>query len=146
MSKFFEGETKSKVPNADWPGIYAECAKHGKFGIQVMTKAEYITAQQRKWYSGICLPGLVKRDENGETKDSWDRKLKAECGGQAYLKKETVFVELVLGGCSKIVPLTRLTTKGVGVKNMTLFIEEILSQSIHKGWGVAAPDVSLRRK
>jgi len=146
MSKHFDGSTEGETPKANWPGIYKECAKHKKFGIKVMGESEYITERQRRWYHGVCLPHLVKNDENGETKDWWDRKLKSECGGLAYLKKEAVVVELTLGGDSRLVTIDRITTKNVGRKNMTNYIEEILSQSIHKGWGVAAPDEELRSK
>ena len=55
-------------------------------------------------------------------------------------------VELSMGGDSTWFKLDRLTTKGVGKRNMTNFIEEILSQAIHKGWPVSAPDSDLRRK
>jgi len=110
--------------------------------IKTLSPIEYITDRQRRWYKGVCLPGLVKNDENGETEAWWDTEVKKECGGLAYLKKEIFFFEDGAGGRFAV---GRLTTKAVGKKNMTLFIEEILSKSMAKGWPVSPPDPELRR-
>ncbi len=110
--------------------------------LQTLSALEYHTEQQRRWYKGVCLPHLVKNDENGETEAWWDEEVKKACNGLAYLKKEVFFFEDSLG---KRYGIGRLTIKDVGKKNMTLFIEEILTQSIVKGWGVSAPDKDLRR-
>ncbi len=110
--------------------------------LRVLSELEYITDQQRRWFKGVCLPALVKADENGETEAWWDAEVKRQCKGLAYLKKEIFFFQDIDGNKHGI---GRLTTKGVGKKNMTLFIEEILSQAVHKGWDVAAPDASLRK-
>ena len=40
----------------------------------------------------------------------------------------------------------RVHRKGVGKKNMTNFIEEILAKSVEKNWGIAPPNPELRRK
>ncbi len=146
MSKHFDGATEGETPKANWPGIYKECAKHKKFGIKVMGESEYITERQRRWYKGVLLPHLVRNDPNGETLDWWDTEVKSKCGGLAYLKKEGIVVELKLGDEISRVSIGRLTTKNVGRKNMTNFIEEILSQSMQRGWGVASPDEELRSK
>ena len=121
------------------PEILAELKEGG--ALKTLTPLEYITDQQRKWYKGVCLPALVKHDENGETDAWWDTEVKKECNGLAYLKKEIFFFEDGAGGRFGV---GRLTTKGVGKKNMTLFIEEILSKSIAKGWPVTPPDPELR--
>ena len=97
--------------------------------------------QQRKWYKGVCLRDLVKNDENGETKAWWDVEVKKECGGLAYLKKEIFFFEDGAGGRFGV---GRLTTRGVGKRNMTAFIEEILSKAMVKGWPIGAPNPELR--
>jgi len=144
MPKLFEGETIGDTPKADWPKIYAECAKHKKFGVKVMTEAEYITDGQRRWYKGVVLPYLVKNDENGETADWWDTEVKSKCKGLSYLKKEGIVVEMRLGDEITRVTIGRLTTKGVGIRKMTAFIEEILSQSMQRGWGISPPDKELR--
>jgi len=146
MPKYFEGETKGGTPQAPWPKIYHECIQHKHFVIKVLTEAEYITEQQRRWYKGVCLPHLVKNDENGETADWWDTEVKSKCKGLAYLKKEGIVVELKLGDEINRVTIGRLTTKGVGKRNMTAFIEEILMKSIHMGWDIAPPDKELRSK
>ena len=144
MPKHFEGETKEGKPLANWPAIYEEAAKHKKFAIVVLTEIEYITDRQRRWYKGVCLRDLVKNDENGETMDWWDTEVKAKCKGLAYLKKEGVVVELKLGDEITRVTIGRLTTTGVGIRKMTAFIDEILSQSIHLGWNISPPDPELR--
>jgi len=87
------------------------------------------------------LRELVKNDENGETVGWWDTELKRECNGLALLKKEIFFMDDSAGNR---VGVGRLTTKGVGKRNMTLFIEEILSKAMEKGWNVSPPDPELR--
>lgn len=114
------------------------CLKIGG-AIKILSPKEYITEGQRNWYKGVCLPALVKNDENGETLAWWDREIKSVCNGLEYLKKEWVFLE---DGSF----VARLTTRDVGRKNMRLFIEEILSKAVERGWPVSAPDPELRRK
>ena len=112
-----------------------QCKKGGVF--KYLSPLEAITDRQRRWYKGVCLPWLVKNDENKETIEWWDMNVKRECSGLAYLKKKPYRMnDGTYAG--------RLTTKGVGKKKMTLFIEEILAQSVARGWGVAAPDAELR--
>lgn len=111
--------------------------------IELLSPLEYITERQRRWYKGVCLPQLVKQDENGETAEWWDAEVKRKCGGLTYLKKEIFFVENSLGDKYGI---GRLTTKGVGKKNMTAFIEEILSKSMTEGWNISPPDADLRKE
>ena len=89
---------------------------------------------------------MVRNDENGETAEWWDTEIKSQCGGLQYLKKEGIVVELKLGNEITRVTIGRLTTKGVGKRNMTAFIEEILAKSIHNGWGISPPDKELRSK
>ena len=146
MPKHFEGETIGETPKADWPKIYAECAKHRRFGLKVMSEVEHITEQQRRWYKGIAIPHMVRNDENGETAEWWDTEIKSQCGGLQYLKKEGIVMEVKLGNEVTRVTIGRLTTKGVGKRNMTAFIEEILAKSIHNGWGISPPDKELRSK
>ena len=109
--------------------------------IKTLSPLEYITDRQRRWYKGVAIPGLVKNDENGETAGWWDTELKRECNGLALLKKEIFFID---DGTGNRIGVGRLTTKGVGKKNMTLYIEEILSKSLVKGWDVSPPDPDLR--
>jgi len=143
MAKHFDGATEGETPKANWPSIYKECAKHKKFGIKVMGESEYITYRQRNWYKGVCIPTLVKKDENGESKWWWDMELKKECNGLALLKKDIFFFEDQAGNQ---IGIGRLTTKNVGRKNMTAFIEEILSKRQEKGWDIDPPDKELRSK
>ena len=44
------------------------------------------------------------------------------------------------------IPVGRLTTKGVGKKNMRLFIDAILEKSDKEKWELKAPDKELRKK
>ena len=108
--------------------------------LKVLSPLEYHTDRQRKWYRGICLKGLS--DWNGDTVEEWDAGLKAECGGDELLNKETVYMGQMSNG--KPVVLERRTIVGVGKRNMTTFIENILSKSIEKGWIVTPPDPELR--
>jgi hypothetical protein len=109
--------------------------------IRTLDPIEYITDRQRRWYKGICLRDLAKYDENGETTEWWDCEVKKLCGGLSYLKRDIFFIEDATGGK---VGVGRLTTKGVGKRNMTAFIEEILSQAMQRGWPVSEPDPELR--
>jgi len=105
--------------------------------LKVLSPAERITDAQRRWYKGVLLPALVKADENGETIDWWDMEVKKQCGGLSFLKKE---IFLLHDGRS----VGRLTTRNVGVKNMTNFINEILSKSLELGWPVVPPDPEMK--
>ena len=111
--------------------------------IKTLSPLEYITDRQRAWYKGVAIPHMVKNDENGETAGWWDDEIKRLCRGLDFLKKEIYFLESVGG---QKIPIGRLTTVGVGKRNMSLFMEEILSVSMVKGWGVAAPDPDLRKQ
>jgi len=113
--------------------------------LKRLSANETITDAQRRWFKGVCLPALVKHDENGETAEWWDTEVKRLCGGLAYLKKDIVFVKIGLADGAQTIGVGRLTTKGVGIRKMTAFIEEILSQSMQRGWPVSAPDAELRR-
>jgi len=88
--------------------------------IKLLSPLEHHTDRQRRWYRGVCLPELVKNDENGETVGWWDTEIKKECNGLALLKKEIFFIDDGTGGR---IGVGRLTIKGVGKRNMTLFIE-----------------------
>jgi len=128
-------------PTFDKPlaSILSELKRGG--ALQTLDPIEYITDRQRRWYRGICLPTLSAW--NGDTIDEWDCEVKKLCGGLSYLKRDIFFIEDATGGK---VGVGRLTTKGVGKRNMTNFIEEILSQAMTRGWPVSAPDPELRRK
>lgn len=125
------------------PEILSELNMGG--AIKILSAVDYITDAQRRWYKGVCLPALVKHDENGETAEWWDTEVKRLCGGLAYLKKDIVFVKIGLADGEQTIGVGRLTTKGVGIRKMTAFIEEILSQAMQRGWPVSAPDAELRR-
>jgi hypothetical protein len=115
--------------------ILSRCKQGG--ALQILDPKEYLTDRQRRWYKGVCLPFLAKNDENQETVEWWDTEVKRLCGGLAYLKKEIFFLEDKRA-------VGRLTTKNVGKKKMTLFINEIIAQSVARGWGLTAPDAELR--
>lgn len=139
VKSIIDGEPTFKKPLSE---ILAELKVGG--ALKTMSPLDYITDRQRRWYKGVCIRDLVKNDENGETADWWDTEVKTKCKGLAYLKKEGIVVELKLGEEVTRVTIGRLTTKGVGKKNMSLFIEEILSQAMVRGWPIGAPDPDLR--
>jgi len=103
--------------------------------VKILSPLEYHTDRQRRWYKGRCLKGLS--DWSGESPEWWDREIKKRCSGLELLKKEVFLTD---NGC----PIGRLTTKGVGKRNMTLFIQEILSTAIKMEWPVTPPDPELR--
>ncbi len=113
--------------------ILAELKEGG--ALRTLSPLEYHTDRQRRWYKGICLRGLA--DWNGDTQDEWDLRLKALCNGNELLKKEKIY----LGNNETC---DRLTIVGVGKKNMTAYIENILSKAIEMDWPVTAPDEELR--
>lgn len=131
-----DGEPTFEIPLKD---ILAELKVGG--ALKTLSPLEYITDRQRRWYKGVAIRDLVKNDENGETEGWWDTELKRECNGLALLKKEIFFIDDGSGGR---IGIGRLTTKGVGKKNMSLYIEEIISKSIVKGWDISPPDPDLR--
>lgn len=120
--------------------IAAEVPEGG--ALKILDPIEYITDRQRRWYKGICLRDLVKNDENGETESWWDDEVKRECNGLGLLKQQIFFYSDQMG--NKI-GIGRLTTRNVGKRNMTAFIEQILSVSLVKGWDIAPPDPDLRK-
>jgi len=126
-----DGAPRFKKPMGD---ILAEVKPGG--AIKIVDPLEYHTDQQRKWYKGICLRGLS--DWNGETKDEWDLRLKDECNGIELLKKETILLP-------NRETCERLTIKGVGKRNLTAYIENILSYAITNNLPVTPPDPDLRK-
>ncbi len=140
VKSIIDGEPTFKRPLKE---ILAELEMGG--ALETLSPLKYITARQRRWYKGVCLRDLVKNDENGETKAWWDLEVKAKCNGLAYLKKVGMDFELKLGGEITRVTIGRLTTVGVGKRNMSAFIEEILSKSLSEGWDVSPPDPELRK-
>lgn len=140
VKMIIDGEPTFEKPLKE---ILAELKVGG--ALKTLDPVEYITDRQRRWYKGVCLRDLVKNDENGETKAWWDLEVKSKCSGLEYLKKEGLDFELKLGDEVTRVTIGRLTTKGVGKKNMTLFIEEILSKSMAEGWNIGPPDPDLRK-
>ena len=104
--------------------------------ISVLTPLEHHTDRQRRWIKGVCLRGLS--EWSGETAEWWDRELKKQCFGAELLKRDTWLAE-------NGQPVTRLTIKGVGKRNLTKFIENILSKAIEMGWPVSPPDSELRK-
>ncbi len=105
--------------------------------IKTLTPLEHHTDRQRRWLKGVCLRGLS--DWNGDTVGEWDLRLKAECNGNELLKKEIIYL-------GPSVTCVRLTIVGVGKKNFTAYIENILSKAIEKEWPVVPPDPDLRKQ
>lgn len=133
--EYFQGRTDEQGRVlTDWPKVYAECAKYPKFVIKVMNENDYITDRQRRWYKGICLKELS--DWNGDTVDEWDYRLKVECGAEIF-----TMLSFEYGGMKYWRPES-ITSKSK--KQMTQFIENILSKAITDDWPVDPPDPDLR--
>ena len=115
--------------------IWQECERGG--AVKILSPLKYHSDRQLRWYKGVALRGLS--DWNGDTPDEWDLRLKADCNGNELLKKQTIYM-----GYGQT--CTRLTTVGVGVRNFTQFIENILSRSMEMDWPIEPPDPDLRKK
>lgn len=131
FAKEVEGEITFKKPVEE---IIAE-VKHGG-AIKVLNPAEAHTERQRRWYRGVCLKGLA--EWNGDSEAVWDSRLKENCGGDTLLKKDAFYRP-------NIGVIYRMTIVGVGKKNMTSFIENILEYAMTVGLPVTPPDPELRR-
>ena len=137
MPKFFEGETIGDTPKADWPKVYAECAKHKHFGLRVMSEAEYITHKQIAWWKGILLPALAK--DSGDSVGYWETKLKL-----AVLPDDFAPYYVPLG--KQVFPIIPSITK-LSIKKMNILIEGSVDKC--HDWGfewVTLPDKELRSK
>ncbi len=131
-------QNKSKAgcePSFEKP--LAEIAAEVPFGgaIKILTAVEYHTDRQHRWYWGVCIRGLS--DWNGDTLGEWDWRLKSLCGGELLKSERMSF------GPSEYI--CRTTIKGVGKKNFTEYIENIISKAIEMDWPVTPPDPDLRR-
>lgn len=141
MNTYYVKETIDGMPTFEvpLPEILRRCVRGG--AVKILSPNDYITDRQRRWYKGVCLRQLAESDENGESVGWWDTEVKRQCNGLAFLKKEIFFIDDGAGGR---IGVGRLTTKGVGKRNMTLFIEEILSKAVANGWNISPPDPDLR--
>ncbi len=131
VKQIVDGEPTFEVPLTE---ILAELKAGG--ALKVLSPLEYHTDAQRRWYKGICLTGLS--DWNGDPVGDWDMRLKVLCNGNELLKKEKFCLN----------PgqyCYRLPIVGVGKKNFTQFIENILSKAIEMDWQVTPPDPELRK-
>jgi len=113
------------------------------WALQVLKPKEYHTARQRAWYKGVLLPYLF--DQTGHSKAWWDHEIKKHCEGLALLKKEILLTD-------NGTPLGRLTIVGVGKKNMTEFINNIIDKNTdetfkekHDWPYIPPPDSELRK-
>ena len=136
MSEYFQGRTEQGIALTQWEAVHLEAAKYPRFAIKVMNEDEWITDRQRRWYKGICLKGLS--DWNGDTVDEWDYRLKTECGSEIFKMLEYEFEGKRFFRPQSITSISK--------KNMTDFIENILSKSITMDWPVYPPDPDLRKK
>lgn len=137
VKAIIDGLPSFKIPFME---IMKLCVRGG--ALVVLSRREYReklrakrTAAQVRWYKGIACRGLSQW--NGETLKEWDYRLKDECG-QGLLNEQ----EIYLGYGKSVI---RLTTDGVSVKNMTLYIENIISKAITEGWPLSPPDPELRK-
>lgn len=136
MAKHFQGRTVEGEALTQWPAIHYEAAKYPHFEILVLDEDEAITDRQRRWYRGICLKGLS--DWSGDTVDEWDYRLKTECGSEIFEMHEYKYQDKVYYRPDSISNKSK--------KQITDYIENILSKAITENWPVYPPDPDLRRK
>lgn len=137
MAEYFQGRTNGQGEAlTQWPAIHAEAAKYSRFAIKVMNEDEWMTDRQRRWYKGICLKGLS--DWNGDTEDEWDYRLKVECGSEIFKVLKFEYEGMVYWRPESITVKSK--------KQMTEFIENILSRAITMDWPVYPPDPDLRKE
>ena len=129
VTEMIDGEPCFEKPLGE---ILAELEEGGE--LRTLTPLQYHTHRQRKWYKGICLPGLS--DWSGETCEWWDREIKKRCHGAELLNRVTWLSE-------KGQPVSRLTIVEVGKKKMTAFIKNILSKAVELEWPITEPDPDL---
>ena len=103
--------------------------------IKTMTPLEHHTDRQRRWIKGVAIPTLA--EWTGYTEEYIDEYLKKNCKGAELLKKQSWKMQ---DGTD----ITRFTIIGVGKRNMTKYIQEILGMAIDKEWPLDAPDPELR--
>ena len=136
MAKRFPGRTdETGKPLTQWPAIHYEAAKHPHFVILVLDEDEAITDRQRRWYKGVCLKGLS--EWNGDTVDEWDYRLKVECGAEIFKVLKFQYSDMTYWRPESITSKSK--------KQITEFIENILSKAITENWPVYPPDQDLRR-
>lgn len=129
VMSIIDGEPTFAVPVAE---IWAACELGG--AVEVHSPAEYHSAQQRKWYKGIAVRALA--DYSGYTPEEADYIIKGKCGHD-LLKTETIYLGRMSNGQPIIVQ--RPTIVGVGKRNMTAFIDNIISAAIDEGWPILPP-------
>lgn len=137
MAEYFQGRTDEHgVALTQWPAIHAEAAKYPRFAIKVMNEDEWMTDRQRSWFKGVCCKGLS--GWNGETLEEWSDRLKGECGSEIF-KLNTYEI-----AGKKHYRFDSITSKSK--KQITEFIENILSRAITMDWPVYPPDPDLRKQ
>lgn len=132
----FQGRTIDGIAQSQWPAIHHEAAKHKNFEILVLNNDEALTERQRRWYKGICLRGLS--EWNGDTVDEWDYRLKVECGAEIFTMLKFEYEGMTYWRPESITTKTK--------KQMTQFIENVLSWAITNNIPCYPPDPDLRSK
>jgi len=108
--------------------------------LRLVPGEKVISDAMRRWYRGVALPGLS--GWSGDTVSEWDYRLKIQCGA-SVLKREIIYCGKDFSG--NLIPIERLTIKGVGKRKMCEFVENILSLAITEGWPVTPPMPELRK-
>ncbi len=92
--------------------------------LKVLSPQEYRTLQQTRWYKGVCIKGLSAW--SGESEDWWDAEVKSTCG------KGLVIFSHTRWNREEKREEDVYTIKGMGVRAMSKFIENILLVSAEK--------------
>jgi len=109
--------------------------------LKILSPLEYHTDRQRAWYRGVAVPALA--EQLALSIEEADHLLKAACGGDDILKREMIYVGKLSNG--QPVCHERMTIVGVGKKNMSIFIDNILAEAVTHEWRIQPPEPELRR-
>lgn len=127
----FRGKTFDESPAIDWKAIYAECAQHNEFVVEVRRydPDKEISRQQMAYVHAVIFPALA--EYVGCSQLMAEVMLKKKCGEQWFIK-EVDKCEIIL---SKTMLSVNQTTKWL--ENIWEFMESI-------GCPVPPPDKNWR--
>ncbi len=103
--------------------------------LAVKSAKEYHSDRQRAWYWAVAVKALV---DIGYSQGEADMILKATCGS-TLLKKEALYIGR--DADNKPITATRLSIVGVGKRNMSKFIDNIIAASITNEWFIQPPEI-----
>ncbi len=135
--------TEPAIELAEWEQVYAECAKHRRFSVEVesYTEERQISLQQIRWWKGVLLPALSK--DNGDSVSQWETTLKLNVMPEEF-EIETVKVHGI--AVNYIPSITKLNIKktNILVEGSVAWLHDAEIHGDRYTW-VTLPDRELRR-